>query len=302
LKPRLALTALFVVAASPAAATTPPEAIRAMVINALATDDPATIAAVVSVAKQTAPDSVQEIDDLVSGGLPPAPVVTPAVARPPEPTTPPRPAWKGALEIGGGRSTGNSETLGVYGAADLSRTSGDWTHKLTARADYQETGGAPTTERIAVAYQPQFKLDPVFYTYGLAQYEHDKFLGYESRYTAGAGIGLAGVERPDLRISFDVGPALRRTEFYASGAEDTVAGRGAVAVKWVPFPRLTVAQDMAVYLERGNTTAKSTTAVDTKLFGPLKARLSYNIQYERDAPAGQREVDTTSRASLVYSF
>jgi putative salt-induced outer membrane protein len=38
------------------------------------------------------------------------------------------------------------------------------------------------------------------------------------------------------------------------------------------------------------------------LFGPLKGRLSYNVQYERDAPEGQKRTDTVSRASLVYAF
>ena len=38
------------------------------------------------------------------------------------------------------------------------------------------------------------------------------------------------------------------------------------------------------------------------LFGPLSAQLSYAVQYESMPPEGRRDTDTTSRASLVYSF
>jgi putative salt-induced outer membrane protein len=103
-------------------------------------------------------------------------------------------------------------------------------------------------------------------------------------------------------MDFDAGPAVRHTQFYAKGGEDQLAGRASVSIKWLPSKSLTVAQDAAVYVDGGDTTARSTTSVDTRLIGPLKARLSYNVQYEQDAPVGQKQVDTVSRATLVYSF
>src|SRR5690606_16098157 len=107
---------------------------------------------------------------------------------------------------------------------------------------------------------------------------------------------------PDLKLTLDAGPALRRTIFYVGDEEDRLAGRGSVNLRWSPSPRVTLAQEVAAYVEKANTSVRSTTSLETLLFGPLKARLSHNIQYERDAPPGQKEVDTVSRASVIYSF
>lgn len=290
--------------AGPSSAAPLPEPIRAMLAAAVRTHDPAVIAAVVSVAKQTAPDNAGEIDVLASQAKdPPSPAaeVAPPSTGEERHIAASRP-WKGEVEIGGGRSTGASKTLRLYGAFDVSRITDAWTHRLTARADYQQTNGATTTERFAVAYQPQLKVNSLFYAYSLGQYEHDQSLGYRDRFTLGAGLGVAGVDRPALSISFDAGPALRRTNFYEVESEYALAGRGAIKVKWTPSARITLAQDLAVYLEGGNTTARSTTSMDTQIYGAIKARVSHNIQYERSALFHRRSRDTTSRASLIYRF
>jgi putative salt-induced outer membrane protein len=286
-----------------AAAAPPPEPIRAMIETALATDDPATIASVVGVAKHTVPESAAEIDAIVAG-YSAKPAAKKAAAPPPPPV---RAAaaqlWKGSVELGGSHSTGNSRVLDVYGGVDLTRTGPRWTHKITAHVEYQETSGATSAERLLAAYQPQLKLDADHYAYGLAQYEHDRFLGYRNRYTVGAGLGLSAVTRPDLKIEFDAGPAARRTSFYDHRpGEDRLAARGSFHLKWLPSPRLTISEEAALYLQRGDTTAKSLTALETRLFGPLKARLSYEAQYESAAPDRQKDLDTTSRVSLVYGF
>lgn len=302
---RIACAALTAMLSSAAVAAPLPDAIRAMIETALAGKDPATIAAVVSVARHTAPDSNAEIDAMIADH---SRLMT---ARAAEQAQAERERlanagvfslWKGQLELGGSWSTGNTRALGLYGAARATREGLNWRHDFTARADYQETDKTPTTERAVAAYQPRYKFNPSFNVYGLEQYEHDRFLGYRNRLTSGLGLGIVAASRPDLRLEFDVGPAFRYTEYYELPNERRVAGRGGLSFKWLPWPTLTIAQDAAVYVQKGNTTATSTTSIDTRLFGPVKGRLSYNVQYESDAPDRQKSTDTVSRASLVYSF
>jgi len=276
-----------------------------MVETAIATNDPEVVSRVVSVAKLTVPNSAAEIDAIAADYYTQLSARKAAEARAAEERIAeagPLSLWKGSIELGGSRSTGNSRVLDVYSGLDLTRTGIRWTHKLTAHAEYQQTSGTPSTERALIAYQPQLKLGPVFYAYGLGQYEHDRFLGYQVRYTAAVGMGISAVAGPNLKIDFDAGPAFRVTDFYDMATEDRVAARGSFHLKWLPSPRLTFTEEAAVYLQKGDTTAKSSTAVETRLFGPLKARLSYDVQYESDAPEGQTDLDTTSRVSLVYSF
>jgi putative salt-induced outer membrane protein len=303
---------------APALAAPLPEGMRAMIAKAAESHDPTVIAAVVNVAKQAAPDSAAEIEaaaaeaadalatkqaaEVIAMPPPPAPAPAAPVIELPKFAERPKPEWKGAVELGGARATGATDVLGAYGSVDLARVTPTWTQRLTAKADYQETNGQKSTERFSLAYQPQVRLRPELYAYSLGQYEHDRFLGYRNRYTVGVGAGLTLIDRPDFRVAFDAGPALRSTEFYALEREDALAGRGSLAIKWLPSRRITLSQEGAIYVEGAQTSAKSSTALETLLFGPLKGRLSYEVQHERDARVNRSAIDTSTRASLLYSF
>ncbi len=153
-----------------------------------------------------------------------------------------------------------------------------------------------------ISYQPQRRLSHIGYLYGLGEFEHDRFLGYRDRYTAGVGVGLKVADSAGLSIQLDAGPAVRDARYYERAEEIRGAVRASTSVAWSVRPDLTVSEDAAIYFDRSHTTARSTLAVDTRVFGPLKARLSYNVQYERDAPIARHQVDTVTRAGLVYGF
>jgi putative salt-induced outer membrane protein len=302
---RVARVALLLapLAATPAYAEPIPDPIRAMIDTAIAGKDSATIAAILSVAKRTAPGSAAEIDAIGTAynqqvSAQKAAQVKEEQRRIAEAS--PFSLWKGEVELGGSWSTGVSSALGLYGSVKATRDGIRWSQNLTARADYQEQDHITNTERVVAAYQPHYKLEDQFYIYGLAQYEHDRFLGYRSRYTGGVGVGITAANRPDLKIDIEAGPGVRHADYYEMAQQTRLAARGSFNLKWQPSPGITFTQESAMFFEKGNTTATSTTALDTRLFGPLKARISYNVQYERDAPQGQKEVDTISRASLVY--
>lgn len=289
----------------PALAEPIPEAIARMIDTALASNDAATIAAVVAVAKRTAPNSAGEIDAMAADfnamrAARQADEIRAAQMRLADAS--PLSLWKGEIELGGSRSTGNTKQLALYGATNLKREGINWRHSLTGRGDLQETNGRTNTERALLAYQPNYKFGPQLYAAGLLQYEHDRFLGFAHRYTAGLGVGYSVVKRPGLSIDLEGGPALRYTAYYDEPNETTVAGRGSLAMRWAVTPTLNFAQDAAFYVEEGNSNAVSTTSIDTRLIGALKARFSYNVRYERNAPIGRDEVDTITRASLVYGF
>ena len=210
--------------------------------------------------------------------------------------------WKGQAEIGGSFSTGNSETRALYGALKLDREGLDWRHSLNARADFQRSDGEQTVDKYLASYQPQYKLHDGLYVFGLAQFDHDRFLGYGQRYTAGPGVGYTLFPGPRLRVDLEGGPAGRRTVFVDAGSRTTVAGRGSVNIAWKPGRSITFTSNTAAFYETGNTSLSSTSSLDTRLFGPLKARLSYNLSYEQDTPDVSRSINTLSRASLVYDF
>jgi putative salt-induced outer membrane protein len=210
--------------------------------------------------------------------------------------------WSGRAELGGYITTGNTDSKGGAAVLDLNREGLQWRHKFRAQADYQENAGVATREHYLASYEPNFKIDDRLYVYGAAQYESDRFLGYVDRYSASAGVGYSAIKSRAMRLDVELGPAFRQTAFTDGSEQSNVAARGTLAFNWKLLPGLSVTQNAAAYVQSANSTLSGTTSVNAKLIGPLSAALSYNVQYESMPPVGSVSTDTTSRASLVYSF
>jgi putative salt-induced outer membrane protein len=287
-----------------------PDAVRTLIQTAIDTRDEAALAAIVKVAAKAFPDNRGAItaataqhDSEVAAKRRSDEQARLARLSNPDPLA----NWSGEVELGASRATGNTDNLALYAAIKADRTGLFWRHSLRLRADLQTTSGTATTERILAAWQPNHQVDDDFYIYGLAQFERDRFLGIADRETLGGGIGYSVVQQPAMKLDVEGGPALRHTGFAGGeigedGGRTTIAGRASMKFRWTISPSLHVSQDVSTFLESGNNNASATTSLDTRLIGAIKARFSYNLQYEQNAPTKREPLDTLSRATLIYSF
>lgn len=283
----------------------PPE-VRTMIEAAIANGDPASVATVARFAKQACPEAAAQVDSMV-GSFHHALEVKQAAAeharREKLAHEGPLDGWKGQLELGGSRSTGSTRSLGAYAALDLKRDGLRWHYILHTRAELQSTNGIVSKERVDASFQPRYNLDDRVYTFGLAEYEHDPFLGFDNRYTLAGGAGYSLLNNPRTHLELEGGPALRETDFHDGGGEATaLAGRASANFAWKITPRLQFKQTGSLFLESHDGSGSALTELDAALFGPLKLRLSYELRYERDDFRKVDTLDTSSRATFVYAF
>lgn len=275
-----------------------PPAVRAMLDAAIASGNPSEVAIIEKYARRAAPDSAEAISVIANSWRAEREAVRAAKLREAGPFE----LWTGNAELGGYVSTGNTDNVGVSGAVNLTRETLRWRHKLHAAADYQESLGLASREHYLAAYEPNFKFGQRGYLYGAAQYESDRFLGYHNRYSASVGAGYSAIKGPAVTLDLELGPAFRHTDFTDATIESSVAARGSLDFDWKLSGSVTLSQDASAYVQQFNSTLSGTTALNAKLIGPLAAKLSYTVQYESMPPIGRVGTDTTSRASLVYSF
>lgn len=209
---------------------------------------------------------------------------------------------KGRAELGGYMSTGNTENIGLTAAIEVKREALEWRHKLRLQADYQESLGLVTRERYLAAYEPNWKFDDRAYMYGAAQYESDRFSGFNDRVSLSTGAGYSAIRSPAVKLDLELGPAFRHTRFIDDTIESNVAARGSMDFGWKLSRSISVTQNASAYLQAANSTVSSRSALLAKLFGPFSAQFSYTLQYESMPPIGRQTTDTTSRAALVVDF
>ncbi|MFV0623097.1 YdiY family protein [Sphingomonas sp. ac-8] len=276
-----------------------PEQLKMMLDAAMASGNEGEVATLVKYSRIAAPDSIDLVREVTNKWLADRAAQRILVLQESSFFT----LVKGRAELGGFANSGNSDNVGVTGVLDMSREGFRWRHKLRLQLDYQQANKVTSREYYLAAFEPNYKVDDRLYIYGATQYESDRFIGYHNRYSASTGAGYSAIKRPNLTLDLELGPAFRHTDFTDDTVESNLAARGSVDFDWRLSPTLTLRQDASAYVVGdANSTASSTTAIDAKLLGPLSAQFSYAVRYESRPPEGNVNTDTTTRASLVYSF
>ncbi|MDP4575139.1 DUF481 domain-containing protein [Qipengyuania sp. G39] len=292
-----------------------PDGARQMIDAALESGDDAKIATVLELARSTWPDEADEIVEIESEWKAAKTERAAAAAKAEEEAI--RSAglfdrWSGEGELGGFQSSGNSDTVGLSAGLKLKREGIDWSHRLRARFDYQRQNGVTSREQLLAVYEPRWQFGENVFAYGLAQYERDQIQGIDGRYAISGGLGYKVVDREGLSLAVKAGPAYRVTEYTDGRSESRLAGLAGFDFDWQIFERLTLTQDANAVAETGgealvivdgsNTTLNLITGLDFKVSDSLRARMSYQLDYDSNPPAGKVSTDTLTRATLIYGF
>ena len=282
-----------------------PESVLALFEAAMATGDEEKVNTVIELAKTTNPDDIDELDAMLASFATEMEQLAAAEALAEEEAI--RSAgvfenWSGQGELGCFNFTGNTENTGVTASLSLVREGINWRHKLSGRADYQETDGVATREQYAAAYEVNLKMTDRLFAYGLAQYERDPFQGFSARYAVSGGLGYdVLVDGPTLTVN--AGPAWRRTELVDNGgATSDLAARAALDFDWDLSENITFTQDASAFIQSGSSTYTSATGLQAGISDALSVRLSYTVEVDTDPPPGSVQTDTLSRITILYDF
>ncbi len=295
------LSILPLLLASPALADEAPllpSAVREMLEAAIANGSETEIATVAKLARQTNPGSADEISRMVASWKDRTRRTQESVIREASFAD----LWRGKIEAGGFRSTGSTSELGLSASLNIKRTGIQWTHELAAVADYRRANGVVSRDRYLASYTPRYEFDPRGFAYGLIQFERDPSIGYDSRYTASAGVGYKLIVSKAVDLAVDVGPSLRHANYKDGPTETKVGGRGSMDLTWRILPNLSFRQTASAYAESDVFSLSALSAIETRVTTRWAARLSYNVQYESETLLSARDFDTLSRVTLTYDF
>jgi putative salt-induced outer membrane protein len=282
-----------------------PEPVRAMIDAAIATGDKEKVRTVIDLARTTNPADTDELDAIEANFDVTLAKKAEAEATAKEESM--RTAgvfknWTGQGELGAFQSSGNADNVGITAGLGLVRDGINWRHRLSGRADYQETEGIVTREQYLAAYEPNYKLTDRLYAYGLAQYERDRFQGFSARYSVSSGLGYDVLTGETMTLSVKAGPAWRRTELVGGGSSSSFAGLAAADFDWKLAETISLTQDASALVQSGSSTLISATGLVAKLSDKISVRLSYTVEHDTAPPPGAVKTDTLSRVTLIYDF
>ena len=313
LKPALVIATIGMLA-TPAIAQVPPD-VQAMIDAAIAKGDPKKVETIIELAKETQPDSAAEIEEIAAAWRAEQAEAKRRAAEEKVETI--RQAgmfdlWSGEGQIGAFVSTGNSEDMGLSASLKLKRQGIDWSHALRVSADYQRSNGLTSREQFLAAYEPRYQIGQNLFAYGLAQYERDRFQGFDHRYAVSGGVGYKLIDSKAATLSVKAGPAYRVTERVNGDSIKRFAALFGADFDWRIAERITFTQDANAVTETGsevlilvdgaNTTINLLSGIDFKISDRLRSRLSYQLEHDSNPGPNAEHTDTQTRFALVYGF
>lgn len=216
---------------------------------------------------------------------------------------PPGKGWSGEIELGGSRSTGNTETEELAAGVSVAYDGSRWHHELGVNFDYSRDNGQVSSQRLVLDYQPRYDFTPRFFGFGFLEYRNDRFSGFSYELTESLGVGYQLFTGDPVTWRVQAGPALRLSEEDVTGDVSTEFGFLAQSdIVWSISESAALSNETTLVFARGRSTLTNLTALTMRIIGAVQGRLSFEMRNDSDPAPGTEATDTVTRASLVYGF
>lgn len=240
--------------------------------------------------------------------------------------------WTGEGNLGGGITTGNTDTVDVGIALKVAKEFGPWKVAADGGFDFGQVDGLDNRRRWWVGTQAQRDFTDRLYGFADVSYEEDDFSGFDSRLFIGAGAGYHIFKEKPLLWAVEVAPGYRRSvtadaiiaEAIAEVVDDVdptiiitpgvpaviepggtvndFAIRGSSKFLYDFNENVTFTNDTDVIWSDLSTQTVNTAALTAQLTEKISGRVSFQVRHETDPPAGFVNTDTATRVSVVYAF
>jgi len=163
--------------------------------------------------------------------------------------------WSGEGSLSAGVTTGNTETTDLGLGVDLARELDLWTIGVKASADYGETEGEETKNRIFLGTNLDRQINDRLFGFGQITYERDEFSGFDSRAFIGGGLGYDVIVGDLTNWTVRGGPGLKIDEI---GERTELVGGDALVVIQVKLKNPSVPPRSLISRTNSTTTLRLT--------------------------------------------
>lgn len=212
-------------------------------------------------------------------------------------------AYKGEVEFGFLRVTGNSESESLNAKFNLTREGQHWRNNYHVEMYGASDDDGRSAERYFVSTKHDYKLNKNDYLFGYASHEDDRFSGYDSRSVLSAGYGRRWLKQENMTLDTEIGPGYRIDNPEVGEVEGDAVIRVAIDYIWDINEGTRFQQKFSMVAGGSNAESISTTSLRTQINQSLSLKVGYEITYNHSVPDKNTEhSDTKTTISLVYGF
>lgn len=212
--------------------------------------------------------------------------------------------WKSDAELGVLITEGNTETQSINFKSQATYDQQKWRASAEVETIYKEENKVTSAERYLGKAKYDYKIiTDLNYIFVTAQYENDKFSGYDYRVSEAAGYGHSLIKNPSLSLDAELGAGMRQGQVNTGDSESEAILRGSGLLQYKLSETAVLSEEGTVEGLLESTTAKSVTALKAKINSKLSMKVAYTVRFVDIVPAGvvSRD-DRETSITLVYNL
>lgn len=208
----------------------------------------------------------------------------------------------GSAEFGMVLTSGNTDNTTTTGKFEISNDLENWLHSAKLTFVSADTDGATTAERYLLNLKSNYKMDNDQFLFAGLTYDVDKFSGFDSQTTFIFGYGRNFYDTDTFKLSAEVGPGYRMSEFETGGNESEAILHLGATSKYIVNEASHFEGELTVDGGSDQTITILDIGYINKLNSSLALKVGFNMKNSSDVPIGTKETDTITSVSLLYSF
>lgn len=214
--------------------------------------------------------------------------------------------WSGDAELGYVSTSGNTKTKTVNAKMDATRDNTHWRHNAKLNALNTSEENTTSAEKYTGDWKTDFKLDTANFLFVSANYESDRFSGFDFQSTLAAGYGRHLIKSDKASLEVEAGPGYRysklKVEVDGDDAEDEAILKLSGKYRYKFTDTSQFMQDLVFDAGDAANIIKSVTAVKAQIVGQLAMKASYTVKHTSEVPVDTDKTDSETALTLVYSF
>lgn len=217
----------------------------------------------------------------------------------------PEPAWKSNIGLSYVATSGNSDTNTLGFDLKVERRPEPWGFEFLANFNRAEDNGDLTAERYYAGGRAMRSLSERWEVFAGLSGEKDEFAGFDLRALVEGGVTYHALLGPKHLLSFDGGLTWTDEDRIVPPDVSYFGGVAGLHYEWKISDTASLYERLLFYPNFDDSSdwrLSSDTGLQVSMTSLLAVKLGYELRY-RNQPIGDADdTDTTTKASLVFTF
>ena len=214
-----------------------------------------------------------------------------------------KPKWQGSLEAGFTTTTGNSESEVFNSAFNVLHHQSQWTHALYVAASGSAFNGRRNTESYSVDGTVKRDIAEKQFLFANLRFFDDKFDSFSESTSAAAGAGFQPMV--SSKLSWDVFAGIGYSHQRLEEGNENISGVTFLGIsRYSHKITETTGLDIVSSIEYKpeNTFARNEASLDVAINSTLALKFGYEMRYNSAPATLDKNLDTVTKANIVYKF